>query len=191
MVDQLLFLLRSPWRKPGIAGGRRVMAGVFPRLRNGLPSSLTALVALLAAPCFAAPAYDREIAPILRTYCSGCHNDHDAESEFSVERFATLRKGGAGSGDPVVPGDAAASILVQRIKSSDSDHMPPDDEPQVPAADLATLEAWIAAGAAASWAWAQSAARPARNRMANMTFRVDLIANTSFQAIYSTSGRER
>ena len=147
MVDQLLFLLRSPWRKPGIAGGRRVMAGVFPRLRNGLPSSLTALVALLAAPCFAAPAYDREIAPILRTYCSGCHNDHDAESEFSVERFATLRKGGAGSGDPVVPGDAAASILVQRIKSSDSDHMPPDDEPQVPAADLATLEAWIAAGA--------------------------------------------
>ena len=139
MVDQLLFLLRSPWRKPGIAGGRRVMAGVFPRLRNGLPSSLTALVALLAAPCFAAPAYDREIAPILRTYCSGCHNDHDAESEFSVERFATLRKGGAGSGDPVVPGDAAASILVQRIKSSDSDHMPPDDEPQVPAADLATL----------------------------------------------------
>ena len=97
---------------------------------------------------YAAPAYDREIAPILRIYCSGCHNDREAESEFSVERFTTLRKGGAGSGDPISPGDVAASILIQRIKSTDSDHMPPDDEPQVPAADLAKLEAWIAAGAA-------------------------------------------
>jgi len=96
---------------------------------------------------YAAPAYDREIAPILRTYCSGCHNDREAESGFSVERFATLRKGGDGQGDPVAAGDAAASILIQRIKSTDSDHMPPADEPQVPAADLATLEAWIAAGA--------------------------------------------
>jgi hypothetical protein len=106
-----------------------------------------AVAMLSAVPCFAAPAYDREIAPILRTYCSGCHNDRDAESGFSVERFATLRQGGDGSGDPVVPGDAAASVLVQRIKSTDADHMPPADEPQVPTADLATLEAWIAAGA--------------------------------------------
>ncbi|MFM8633541.1 MAG: c-type cytochrome domain-containing protein [Planctomycetia bacterium] len=98
--------------------------------------------------CFAAPAFDRDIAPILRTYCSGCHNDREAESGFSVERFATLRKGGDGSGDPIAAGDAAASVLIQRIKSTDSDHMPPDDEPQVPAADLATLEAWITAGAA-------------------------------------------
>jgi len=110
---------------------------------------LAVLCGLIAFPLAAdaAPEYAHEIAPILRTYCSGCHNDRDAEAEFSVERFATLRKGGAGSGDPIVPGDAAGSVLVQRIKSADSDHMPPDDEPQVPAADLATLEAWIAAGA--------------------------------------------
>jgi hypothetical protein len=108
-----------------------------------------AIIAFLSLPRgLAAPAYDREIAPILRTYCSGCHNDRDAEAEFSVERFATLRKGGAGSGDPIVPGDAAASTLIQRITSTDADHMPPADEPQVPAADLAKLEAWIAAGAA-------------------------------------------
>ncbi len=120
---------------------------LLPSRRRVALGSLCVL-ALAAIRSHAAPAYDREIAPILRTYCSGCHNDRDAESEFSVERFATLRKGGAGSGDPIVPGDAAASILIQRIKSTDSDHMPPDDEPQVPAADLATLEAWIKAGAA-------------------------------------------
>ena len=108
---------------------------------------VVAIAMFSAAPVFAAPAYDREIAPILRTYCSGCHNDREAESGFSVERFATLRKGGDGQGDPIAAGDAAASILIQRVKSTDSDHMPPADEPQMPAADLATLEAWIAAGA--------------------------------------------
>lgn len=105
------------------------------------------LIVVAAAPARGAPAYDREIAPILRTYCSGCHNDREAESGFSVERFATLRRGGDGEGDPIVPGDAPASVLVQRIRSTGADHMPPADEPQVPAADLATLEAWIAAGA--------------------------------------------
>jgi WD40 repeat protein len=102
---------------------------------------------LWASPCLAAPSYEQEIAPILRTYCSGCHNDLEAESAFSVERFASLRKGGDGAGDPIVPGDAAASVLIQRIKSEDADHMPPADEPQLTAAELTTLEAWIAAGA--------------------------------------------
>jgi hypothetical protein len=112
---------------------------------------LVVIVCVLAAlPCSAAaPSYERDITPILRTYCSGCHNDRDKEGELSVETFASLRKGGVGSGDPVVPGDAAASVMIQRILSKDGDHMPPDDEPQVPAADLAVLEAWIAAGAPA------------------------------------------
>lgn len=109
--------------------------------------TLAWLLCLVPAAALAAPSYEREIAPILRTYCSGCHNDRDAEADFSVERFATLRKGGAEAGDPIVPGDAAASLLVKRIVSEGADHMPPADEPQVPAADRATLEAWIAAGA--------------------------------------------
>jgi hypothetical protein len=103
--------------------------------------------ALVASPCHAAaPSYEREVAPILRVYCSGCHNEREHEGEFSVETFASLRRGGVGSGDPVVPGDAAASVMIQRIHSQDGDHMPPDDEPQVSPADLAVLEAWIAAG---------------------------------------------
>ena len=116
-----------------------------------MKSTLTAVlvVSLVAHVAAEPPSYDREIAPILRTYCAGCHNDRDAEGELSVERFASLRKGGVGSGDPVVPGDADASVMIQRIRSADGDHMPPADEPQVPAADLATLVKWIAAGAAA------------------------------------------
>ncbi len=108
---------------------------------------MSLVLAAAAVPALAAPGYEREIAPILRTYCAGCHNDREAESEFSVERFASLRKGGAEAGDPIAPADVAASVLIQRIVSKGADHMPPDDEPQVPAAELATLEAWIAAGA--------------------------------------------
>ncbi|MFM8378869.1 MAG: WD40 repeat domain-containing protein, partial [Planctomycetia bacterium] len=109
--------------------------------------ALAWMLCLVPTAALAAPSYEHDIAPILRTYCSGCHNDREAESGFSVERFAALRKGGDDAGDPVAPGDAAASVMIQRIKSADADHMPPPDEPQVPAADLATLEAWIAAGA--------------------------------------------
>jgi len=98
---------------------------------------MSLVLAAVAVPALAAPGYEQEIAPILRTYCAGCHNDRDAESEFSVERFASLRKGGADAGDPIVPADAAASVLIQRILSKDADHMPPNDEPQVPAAALA------------------------------------------------------
>ena len=113
---------------------------------------LAMIAAAVAAACgpllvAAAPSYDRDVVPILRTYCAGCHNDRDREGELSVERFATLRRGGAESGDPVKSGDAAASVMMRRIASTAGDHMPPDDEPQPSAAEVAVLAAWIAAGA--------------------------------------------
>jgi hypothetical protein len=104
---------------------------------------------LAASAGAAGPDFGRDVAPILRTYCSGCHNDADKEAGFSVETHAALRAGGDGEGETIVPGDPAASLLIRRIRSTAADHMPPDEEPQVPAAELATLEAWIDAGAAA------------------------------------------
>lgn len=95
----------------------------------------------------AVPAYDRDVAPILRTWCAGCHNDADREGSWSVEQFATLRRGGAEGIDPVVPGDADASLMMRRMASTDGDHMPPAEAPQPPAADVAVLRAWITAGA--------------------------------------------
>jgi WD40 repeat protein len=108
---------------------------------------LSATLLGMTSQAFAAPSYEQEVAPILRTYCAGCHNDRDAEAEFSVERFATLTRGGAGEGGAIAPGDPAGSMLIRRIESTDADHMPPLDQPQMPAAELATLKAWIAAGA--------------------------------------------
>ncbi|HAV65182.1 MAG TPA: hypothetical protein DCY13_22775, partial [Verrucomicrobiales bacterium] len=91
--------------------------------------------------------YERDIAPIFRTYCAGCHNDVDLEGELSVERYATLRKGGMDEGDPVVPGKAEDSFLIRSLEGRSTPRMPPKDEPRVPADDLALLKRWIAEGA--------------------------------------------
>jgi len=138
--------------RPATGHGQPRTAGdsttVPSRRRVTVGAVVGAAAVLFAGQCYAAaPSYERDVTPILRTYCSGCHNGRDKEGELSVETFASLRRGGAESGDPVVPGDSAASVMIQRILSTEGDHMPPDGEPQVPAADLAVLKAWIASGA--------------------------------------------
>ena len=82
-----------------------------------LMRSLVATAVLAAAPVVAAddppaPDYTSKVAPILRKYCAGCHNDEDREGEFSVESFTSLQKGGE-RGPAIKPGDAASSRLIR------------------------------------------------------------------------------
>ena len=125
-------------------GGRRGVGSFAAAWRAVV---LAALVGVVPAAVPAAPNYERDVVPILRTYCAGCHNDADKEGELSVERFTSLRKGGAESGDPVTAGDPDASVMLRRIASTAADHMPPADEPQPSTADVAVLREWITAGA--------------------------------------------
>ena len=94
------------------------------------------------------PSFERDVAPLLRTYCAGCHSGGDPEGGLSVETFATLRRGGS-AGDPLTPGDAARSLLATRIAATGDDHMPPDGEAQPSPAEIAILHRWIAGGATA------------------------------------------
>src|SRR5215204_4716421 len=99
---------------------------------------MRALIFILVAAALSARAeivYERDIAPILRTYCAGCHNAADFESEFSVETFASLRTGGESKGDPIKPGDSENSFLIKSLEHRARPSMPPKDEPQVPAAE--------------------------------------------------------
>jgi len=90
--------------------------------------------------------YERDIAPILRTHCAGCHNDADREGEFSVETFASLNQGGD-KGATLKSGDPEGSLLVKLIEGRAKPVMPPKDEPRVSTAELALLRQWIADGA--------------------------------------------
>ncbi|MCC6510785.1 MAG: hypothetical protein IT423_16895, partial [Pirellulaceae bacterium] len=92
------------------------------------------------------PSYVRDIQPLLRKYCGGCHNEADKEGDFSVATFQSLMKG-TPDGQVVASGDASKSKLLMLIKAVQQPKMPPEDEAQPTAAEIAIIEQWIAAGA--------------------------------------------
>ena len=109
------------------------------------PFLLFLVTATVAA---AAPDFHKDVAPILREYCAGCHNDDELDGEFSVETFKSLMAGGD-SGKAIVPGNAADSRLTHLITGQKKPFMPPRKEPQPSPAQVEILRAWITAGAPA------------------------------------------
>ena len=88
--------------------------------------------------------FERDVRPILRAHCLDCHgaiDEKDGNLDLRLVRFMEL---GGDSGPALIKGDAAASLIVQRVKSGE---MPPG-EAKVSANELAILERWIAEGAA-------------------------------------------
>ena len=151
-------LVRAPALVPW-AGAARLPSETATRLRrssgrplrgrvwiNCLGMALSG-VSVLSGQTPAPVSYENDIAPILRSYCAGCHNDQDLEGKLSMETFAQLRKGGEDHGDPIKPGDPESSFIIRSIEGREKPRMPPKDEPRVPAAELETLKRWIAAGA--------------------------------------------
>jgi WD40 repeat protein len=120
-----------------------------------LPAALAAGVLTLFGLALAAPAQDAakpkpnfkdHVEPILRAKCNGCHNGDAKKGGLSTESFATLMQGG-GSGEALVePGDPDNSRLYLLVAHEEEPKMPPNAA-KLPDADLATLKAWIAAGA--------------------------------------------
>jgi WD40 repeat protein len=83
---------------------------------------------------------------ILRANCYRCHGEEGASEggfnfALNLEKLArTLVK----------PKNAAGSVLYDRLTATDDSAMPPiDEEPRPSAADIATVKAWIEAGAPA------------------------------------------
>lgn len=93
----------------------------------------------------AIPDFHSEVAPILRDYCSSCHNNKDQEGDLNMETFALLKKGGEHHSPlPSTPGEES---LLQKVIRGAKPAMPPRKEPQPTHADLAILETWLKAGA--------------------------------------------
>jgi len=94
----------------------------------------------------APPDYNTKVAPILRTYCVGCHNADDADGDIVLETFADIFKGGE-SGPAISPGMAASSRLIRVLTGEAEPAMPPEDEAQPTDAEIAILKAWVDGGA--------------------------------------------
>jgi mono/diheme cytochrome c family protein len=146
---------------------RRLSLPVFPVLAKGCPVNPATLArtgvllccaafGLVPSSAFAAAAevtepaattaelsFEKHIWPIFRAHCFDCHG---ATSELKGGldlRQVRLQQRGGESGAALVPGDAASSLLWQRIAS---DEMPPGAAKVTPA-EKQLIQAWIASGA--------------------------------------------
>ena len=72
------------------------------------------LVTLLSASAWGQVDFVREVQPVLRKNCYGCHGPAMQQSGLRLDDAATALKGGY-SGAAILPGDSAASPLMQRV----------------------------------------------------------------------------
>jgi hypothetical protein len=106
----------------------------------------------LASVCLAALAtagdvdFERDVAPLLVRHCASCHSAAEGAGKLDLTRRASALAGGESGSPAIVPGDPAASHLIERLRAGE---MPPEGKGRpLAAAEVARLEAWIASGAA-------------------------------------------
>lgn len=111
------------------------------------------LPSLAAAAVAADPArldFNRDVRPILAEHCLNCHgfDDRTRKGGLRLDRAEDAWKGGKSGRPAIVPGKAAESELVKRLRTTDPDDRMPPEEKGVPLTDAqrATLERWVAEG---------------------------------------------
>jgi WD40 repeat protein len=88
--------------------------------------------------------YYKELIPIFKRSCTGCHHPGKLKGQLDLTTYQTLMKGGK-HGSPVTAGDPKKSALVDEI-SGDEPNMPEEGDP-LSKAEVALIERWIAEGA--------------------------------------------
>ncbi len=86
--------------------------------------------------------FDRDLRPIFAAHCLTCHNEKKQSGGLRLDA-----KTFAVRDSIIVPGKATESRLYQRLTAPDGEQMPPVGE-RLSAAQIATVKAWIDAGAA-------------------------------------------
>jgi hypothetical protein len=87
--------------------------------------------------------FERDIRPIFKTHCFQCHGEEEELSGNLDVRLVRLLAKGGDSGPAFVAGDAAKSLLIERITKGE---MPPEGK-KISAGELAKLRSWIDDGA--------------------------------------------
>ncbi|HEY1380275.1 MAG TPA: PSD1 and planctomycete cytochrome C domain-containing protein [Gemmataceae bacterium] len=117
-------------------------------LRPALLMALASLACPAAAPAAGSVDYIRDVRPILAKNCYQCHGLKAQKAGLRVDTVAALKEGGD-SGPAVVPGKSADSLLIRAVTGADGVTPMPLKRPALSAAQVATLKAWIDAGAPA------------------------------------------
>jgi hypothetical protein len=90
--------------------------------------------------------YLRDVKPVLKERCYACHGALKQKAKLRLDTAESIRKGGR-DGPAVQPGDAAGSLLVDRVADpEETTRMPPQGKP-LTEQQIARLKAWINQGA--------------------------------------------
>jgi hypothetical protein len=91
--------------------------------------------------------FSRDLAGVLAEHCAGCHgNDGQIRAQLSVTSFTSLMRGGD-SGPAVLPGNAAESLIIQKLKGTAAGQRMPQGSDPLANDLLAKFETWITEGA--------------------------------------------
>lgn len=119
---------------------------MFGRIPSFLISCLWLAIAASETALAAEPDFRRDVEPIFKQYCNGCHNGTDREGKLSLEKFDDLLRGGAG-GVVVVPGRSEQSRLLLVLDGREKPVMPPEGSERPKPEEIAVLKRWVEAGA--------------------------------------------
>ena len=92
--------------------------------------------------------YVAAIQPIIEAKCVECHNPSKSNGNLRMDTLQLLLAGGK-HGPSLKPGDAAASLMLERasLPLDNKEHMPPVGKPQLTDAEIELLSWWIERGA--------------------------------------------
>lgn len=108
------------------------------------PFNLSILAAVLVSASAEPVSYYREIVPVLKRSCTGCHHPGKLKGELDLTTHAAIAKGGK-HGSAFKAGDPKNSSLIEEISGKEPS-MPKDGDP-LTAAEVAMFERWITEGA--------------------------------------------
>jgi uncharacterized membrane protein len=111
---------------------------------TAVPAQATSVEANASAPAAAngAVSFSKDIAPIFQATCLSCHGGNKTEKSLDLKTYASLMAGSE-NGAVIVPGDAANSLLIQKVQSGNM----PKRKPHLAADQIQLLVDWVNAGA--------------------------------------------
>ncbi len=91
--------------------------------------------------------FRRDVQPLFKTYCIGCHGPSQQMNNFRLDRRRDAMRGGSSGGAVIGPGNSAGSFLYLRLIGSQYGPQMPPTGP-LSAERINIIKAWIDQGAA-------------------------------------------
>jgi len=104
-------------------------------------------VAFLSAYAFAAVDYAREVQPLLKRRCYGCHGAALQMSHLRLDQRASLLTGGESGVAAIEPGQSNRSLLIRYVSGVDPKLTMPPKGPRLTMEEVDLLKRWIDEGA--------------------------------------------